>query len=99
MLMQQIEPQLVRPPVAIGASAAGGMIERARGFGSHRGVSIETAPRAIQDVVSLAVIVCRYGSVGHAAIFDPPAAVSDRGRRTGRLPARRRGVRRGAAVD
>jgi len=37
MLMEKIEPQLVRPPVTVrGTSAASRMIERALRFGRHR---------------------------------------------------------------
>ena len=36
MLVQEVEPQLVRPPVAVRRAAAGGVIERALRFGLAR---------------------------------------------------------------
>jgi hypothetical protein len=35
MLVQQVEPQLIRPPVAIRRAAASGVMERTPGFGRH----------------------------------------------------------------
>ena len=36
MLAQQVEPHLVRPPVAVRGAAAGGLVKGAFGFGAHR---------------------------------------------------------------
>ena len=35
VLVQQVEAELVRPPVAVGRAAAGGLVEGALGLGAH----------------------------------------------------------------
>jgi hypothetical protein len=37
MLVQQLQPQLVRPPVAVRPADAGDVVERALAFVSHNG--------------------------------------------------------------
>jgi hypothetical protein len=39
MLVEQVDPQALRPPVAIGRAAAGGVIERTFRFARHQEVS------------------------------------------------------------
>ena len=41
MLVQQIQPQLVRPPITIGPADTGGVVEGAFAFFTHLGLSLE----------------------------------------------------------
>ena len=41
MLVQQIQPQLIRPPITIGSADAGGVVEGAFAFFTHLSLSLE----------------------------------------------------------
>lgn len=50
MLVQQIQPQLVRPPVAVGSADAGGVVEGAFAFFTHLGLSLAVVCHADNSV-------------------------------------------------